>query len=163
MAPATREELAALASGVGVELGVAAGDYSVLLLQRGKLDLLYSIDRWSDHHDDREMQRARKRLAHFGERSRVIHANFSDAVGQFEDGTFDFLYIDGYAHTGQENGETLRQWWPKLKAGGIFAGHDYCRQYPLTVRAVDDFAREHGLSVHVTSEHEFPSWMAVKP
>lgn len=46
-------------------------------------------------------------------------------VDDFEDASLDFVYIDSvhdYAHVK----ETFERWWPKVKAGGIIAGHDYC-------------------------------------
>ena len=162
---ATRLDLAAaLARGVGVELGVAEGAFSEALLSGVPgLDRLYSIDRWSDPwHDDEEMLRARRRLARFGERSRVLRATFEEAARQFPDGAFDFIYVDGYAHTGQDGGATLRDWWPKLRAGGVFAGHDYCAAYPQTIAAVDAFARDRGLVINVTGEADYPSWWTVK-
>ena len=40
---------------------------------------------------------------------------FDDAIDLFEDQFFDFIYIDGFAHTGEEGGETLIKWYRKLK------------------------------------------------
>jgi hypothetical protein len=79
------------------------------------------------------------------------------------------IYIDGYAHTGQEGGQTLRDWWPKLAPGGVFAGHDYdLAAYPQTVCAVNDFILEmdrRGIRLHlqVIDEKPHPSWWIVKP
>lgn len=159
----TRDDLAARATGVGVELGVAAGAYSETLLERSGLSLLYSIDRWADHHDEAEMHAAEQRLSRFGSRSRIIRSTFADALSLFPDGWFDFIYIDGYAHTGQDNGKTLADWWTKLKRGGMFAGHDYCPQYQPTIDAVDRFIAAHGLCLHITDEADYPSWWCVKP
>lgn len=156
----TRDDLAARARGIGAELGVAGGDYSLSLLRYGTLDKLYSIDRWSDHHDEAEYRRAVRRLGAYGERSVIVRKTFADALTDFADEFFDFIYIDGYAHTGQDGGRTLRDWWPKLKPGGIFAGHDYDPQYPLTIKAVDEFAGMMSLKLRVTDEESCPSWFA---
>ncbi len=165
----TREDLADMIpdGGVAIELGVAKGDYSVALLERNPgIRILYSIDRWSDHHDDAEYRSAFRRLSAFGERSMVLRLTFEQAVHEFSDGVFDFIYVDGYAHTGQEGGRTLDDWWPKLKVGGIFAGHDYSARWPLTVKAVDAFVRERGLNLNVTDEVErgkiYRSWWVRK-
>ena len=56
----------------------------------------------------------------------------------FEDESVDFIYLDAYAHTGQENGRLIDLWWRKLNGGGLFAGHDYDPKWPQTVEAVDD-------------------------
>ena len=157
----TREELAGVFCGCGAELGVAAGSYSACILRNPAVTRLYSVDRWSDHHDAAEMRRACESLSAFGDRSVVLRSTFADAAAQFADGSLDFVYVDGYAHTGQDGGRTLRDWWPKLRVGGIFAGHDYCETYRPTMEAVDKFCQEHELPLHVTSE-ELPSWVTVK-
>ena len=72
-----------------------------------------------------------------------VHAGRSDAIlSQMQPeyaGYFDFIYIDAYAGSGQDNGKILNDWWPKLKSGGIFAGHDYDVKWPATIQAVDQF------------------------
>lgn len=159
----TRNDLANTFSGIGVELGVASGDYSAKILTNSSVFKLYSIDRWIDHHDDREYHRACDLLGRFGSMSEIIRDTFANAVNQFRDGYFNFIYIDGYAHTGQERGQTLRDWWPKLAGGGIFSGHDYDPHYQPTIEAVDEFASLNRLAITVTSEPHLPSWFCVKP
>jgi hypothetical protein len=165
--PSSRAELALLFSGHGVELGVAAGAFSVEILRNKGVRRLWSIDRWGDHHDRREYKRAAERLARTGRgRCVPLRMSFAEALPLFGDGSLNFVYIDGYAHTGQQNGRTLSDWWPKLAPGGIFAGHDYDARWPKTVAAVDAFAREHGLPpVQCCGENvdAFASWWMVKP
>jgi len=163
----TREILAHWFVGEGVELGVAAGVFSQAILDAGKCNKLWSIDRWSDHHNLREYRLAAMRLAWAGQgRCIPLRMSFAEAAPLFADRTLDFVYIDGYAHTGQEAGQTLEQWWPKLKPGGLFAGHDYHGRWPATVAAVNDFVTRHGLTLRVTHECPpagFPSWYCSKP
>jgi hypothetical protein len=160
----TRLDLALQFTGTGVELGVAGGAYSRQILECGNVQKLWSIDRWSDHHNLQEYRAAADLLSAVGgERSTVLRMTFAEAVALFADESLDFIYIDGYAHTGQESGQTLSQWWPKLKPGGIFAGHDYCRKYPATIQAVDTFAKRHALPIAVTTEESHPSWRISKP
>lgn len=47
----------------------------------------------------------------------------ADAVGRFEDNSLDFVYIDANHHKDYVL-QDLRLWWPKVKPGGILAGHD---------------------------------------
>jgi hypothetical protein len=166
MTPASRSELAKTFYGEGVELGVAAGAFSEIILKQGRIRQLWSIDRWSDHHGISEYFEASKRLSRAGQgRVLTLRSTFSEALPLFNDESLDFVYIDGYAHTGQEGGATLRDWWAKLKPGGIFSGHDYHPRWAATVKEVDRFAEAHSLQVSTTaaSGDEFPSWFLIKP
>lgn len=46
------------------------------------------------------------------------------AVAQFEDNSLDAVMIDG-AHDRENVAFDLRAWYPKVKSGGIIAGHDF--------------------------------------
>lgn len=79
----------------------------------------------------------------------------------FPDEFFDFIYIDAGHGLKQIHGD-LRNWWPKLKTGGIFAGHDYAHIFHFKViECVDDFVKQHGLGLHITDD-EVPTWITVK-
>lgn len=43
---------------------------------------------------------------------------------RFADGTFDFIYVDA-RHDRLGVLEDLQAWWPKLRRGGLMAGHYY--------------------------------------
>lgn len=154
----------ALALTRGVELGVAKGAFSEHLLSGSRGLHLTSIDKWDDErHGENEALEARERLAKFKDRSHVLRSTFTEAAKTFEDASLDFIYIDGYAHTGQEAGKTLAEWWPKLKPGGVFAGHDYHVRWAKTVNAVNRFALTHRLPIFLTAVDVYPSWYFFKP
>jgi len=161
----TRRELALyLFKGTGVELGVACGQFSAEILTWSRCRLLYSIDRWTEpHHGVDEYLRALNRLANYGRRSTVLRATFEEALVLFQPHSLDFVYVDGYAHTGQEGGKTLEDWWPKIKPGRVMAGHDYDPLFQPTIDAVDAFVARHGLELHLTEEEKLRSWWVVKP
>jgi len=153
--------------GIAAELGVAKGVFSDVILKLTKCSKLFSIDRWAGDrgHNSNEETQARTLLQQHGKRSEVVKASFHDIVNFYEDEYFDFIYIDGYAHTGQEQGLTLEEWWPKLKPGGIFAGHDYHRRWPTTVDAVNCFAGQYDKIINLTEEDGpglYPSWYFLK-
>lgn len=146
----------------GVELGVAQGSYSLVLL-KSELRKLYLIDKWDDHHDAAEMDEVCQTMESYGDRVTLVRGTFSEEVVKFPDGSFDFIYIDGYAHTGQDDGRTLEEWWPKLKQGGMYSGHDYDEaDWPLTKAAVDRFAKTVGRRILVTREDKWNSWYFFK-
>ncbi len=149
--------------GVGAELGVAKGNYSAAILRNPEVSILYSIDRWTDHHNMAEYMTALAALKTHGSRSLVIRASFNEVEPIIPNDHFRFIYIDGYAHTGQDGGKTLADWWPKLKPGGVFAGHDYSPRYQPTIDTVDAFVKAHGLELNLTTEDELPSWYVRKP
>jgi len=68
----------------------------------------------------------------------------------------------------------LWSWWPKVRRGGMFSGHDYTNRpfeegsgcYGVK-QAVDEFVVRHGLRLHVTGElsrypNGIPSWYVFK-
>lgn len=158
--------------GVGVELGVAEGVFSERVLNHSDLSFLYSIDMYAGDrgHDVAQYRRALMRLIPHRNRNAVIKMRFDEALPLFEDHYFDFIYVDGYAHTGQESGQTLKDWYPKLKPGGIFAGDDYSKDWPKVIQTVNKFAKDNNLELNIIdckepgsvwSEH--PTWWVRKP
>jgi len=155
---------------VGVELGVATGQFSHRLLANSAM-YFFSIDMWAGdrNHDVDQYKQALATLLPFKERSTVLRMRFDEAASLFPESYFDFIYIDGYAHTGEENGGTFRDWYPKLRPGGIFSGDDYHPKWPKVIAEVDAFCELHGLERHMhTFEPDnpwdgFPSWWVRKP
>ena len=94
---------------------------------------------------------------------------------RFEDGFFDFVYLDA-AHDYESVVDDLAAWWPKVKSGGILSGHDYFpdnrvwRGKEVGVwKAVNEFAEANNIEVcHMTTENEIepgrgcPSFFIVK-
>jgi len=154
------------------ELGVAKGSFSEEILRTHLNIILFSIDRWAGDrgHGEEEMNRVKQLLSSHNIRSHIWQLDFKEAAARFEPGTLDWVFIDGYAHNGQDGIETLRMWYPKVRPGGIFSGHDYdTERWPETTTVVDAFAREVGAEVNVTDEYggavwdNFPSWFWRKP
>jgi len=169
-----RDDIATLLveGGTGVELGVAAGDFSERILNRSKLGYLYSIDMWAGDrgHDMQQYREAIARLSPHRTRNTILRMRFDEALPLFSDHCLDFIYIDGYAHDGELDGVTFRDWYPKLKSGGFIAGDDYHPDWPLVMAAVDRFVAENGLELHVIQCSEtdswnskYPTWFAMKP
>jgi hypothetical protein len=160
--PMNRKRLASLFTGITVELGVAQGTFSKMILKNGSSSIHYAIDKWNDHHNEEEYLKARRELMAEGPCA-VLRNTFDEALAMFDDQSIDCIYIDGYAGSGQEGGKTLENWWPKLRVGGLFAGHDYHADWPKTVHVVDQFAAKHNFKFDVTTEEAgFPSWYGRK-
>jgi hypothetical protein len=96
--------------------------------------------------------------------------SFDQAAPLFAEHSLDFIYVDGFAHTGCEGGRTLADWYPKLRPGGIMAGDDYHREdWPLVVWAVHEAAAQLQVPIRVTDQvqdatyNRYPSWSFVRP
>ncbi len=153
---------------VGIELGVASGDYSAKIYQTGCFSRLYGVDMYADHHDVDEYCAA-LRLVGLDANYWLLRMRFDQALSLFEDGSFDFVYIDGYAHTGEDSGRTLFDWFAKVKVGGMIAGHDFHPDWPLVQKSVTTLAQLSGLNLMQTRKTEnpgpqddFPSWAILK-
>ena len=109
-----------------------------------------------------------------------------EAAQNFPDGYFDFVYIDAL-HTYKASKEDIEAWWPKLRAGGLFAGDDNADQaiewlYPRwfqrhfrwgVISSVNEFAAKHNLVLQIThsevkyvARREFlgiANWYVIKP
>jgi len=72
-----------------------------------------------------------------------VIVDFSEeAVKQFDDEYFDFVYIDA-DHSYEEVTKDMEMWYFKVRDGGMIAGHDYVNNENFTKDAVDDFVRRH--------------------
>jgi hypothetical protein len=172
-----RQELLELVrpGGIGIELGVAKGRFSALICRRGRLAHLYSVDMYAGRqaHNIEEYREAIRTLDPWRDRNTLLRMRFDEALPLFPDGFFDFVYVDGFAHTGEEEGRTIRDWFQKVAPGGIFAGHDYDPNWPKVVAQVDAFVADHpGLPLFTVGGeapdpedryNRFRSWFTVRP
>jgi hypothetical protein len=84
-----------------------------------------------------------------------------EAAPLFPDGSLDFVYLDGN-HQYEGITQDLALWWPKVRAPGILAGHDWASDWIHTVqRAVREWAPEHTDVVYLVSGDAW-SWYVIK-
>lgn len=152
------------ADNVGTELGVAEGIFSKRMIDSGKFTNIVGIDMYADYHDINQYKRALQKTGLFSN-YKLLRMRFEDALDLFEDEFFDFIYIDGYAHGGQDGGKTIFDWYNKLKVGGIIAGDDFHSDWPLVCDAVNELAEQLEEEIMVTELTEkdtlyccYPSW-----
>lgn len=78
---------------------------------------------------------------------------YSDACAeQFPDESVDLIFVDAdHSQAGVQ--KDLAAWAPKIKRGGVIAGHDYgSRRHPGVKRAVDDFFAGHPNPIELQSD-----------
>jgi len=171
----TRNEFGTLLNELGlvgraVEIGVDQAAFAEEVLKNWKGRLYFMVDAWKRYpeykdlieRDDALMEELYQRVLKKTKndlRIQVLRAFSVDAGRIFPPEFFDFVYIDA-DHTYKSVKEDIEVWWPRLKTGGIFAGHDY-REGMGVIQAVDEFVKEKGLNLNLTEE-DYASWWVVK-
>ena len=169
---------------VVAEIGVANGNFAAQILAQSNPKHLYLIDPWvhqadHDYQDDpnnvvekeavKRFEGVQSRFGNEIERGQIIiMREFSTVASQqFNNGFFDWIYVDAM-HTYQAVWDDLRNYWPKIKSGGILLGHDYAnnegsRQMKFgVVRAVNDFVDEVSCEFTALSLEPFPTYVLSK-
>ncbi len=160
-------------TGKGVEVGTLFGTYAneILRTWRGHL---YCVDPWVNqpretYHDganELDMNSVYAQAqAGVGRNPRctLLRMMSLNGAGKFEDGELDFFYDDGN-HAVDSVRADLAAWFPKVRIGGIFSGHDFFTRYDKdtnsdALTAVMEFAEAVGVRPHVTWDS---SWWFVK-
>jgi hypothetical protein len=126
----------------GVEVGALYGQSAAYL----GVELL---NQWSKHVGPR-LGKTRLDLVELSSAEGIIRSNLApvasvigaihspcssvDAAAKYEDGTLDFVMLDG-DHSLSGVRADIAAWWPKLKAGAILSGHDFAHYFPGVMRA----------------------------
>ena len=183
---------------IGVELGVQKGIFASQTLEKWKSVKSYHlIDLWKpqknykdiannmDH--DQNYRETLSRMKPFEKRGvqiKVCRNLTSVCVHEYPNEFFDYVYVDA-RHDFKGVYMDLNQWWPKLKPGGVFAGHDYVTQIEgpkqsgqdwtvnfdgtidetgtVVKGAVNKFVKEHQLVLWIGNGESWPSWAILKP
>lgn len=143
-------QLQSLGFKTGVELGVRRGDFSAAVLGVWPASRYVLVDAWmqlysrqyvTDRFDQNLRDTLHKRIVRGGCTETFEAAATASRCGtvvqlcrnwthvhvcaqQFSAGEFDFVYVDAL-HDYKGALRDISIWWPKLRPGGIMAGHDY--------------------------------------
>jgi len=123
---------------LAVEVGTHQGAYANRFLQQWEGKKLYCIDPWTipkgyekqakmlmgqGENRDRDFELAKRIATIHKPRMELIKDISENAVKRFEDNSLDFVYVDG-DHLLPAVTLDFKIWFPKVKPGGVFAGHD---------------------------------------
>ena len=165
-------------TGIGIEIGVKRGDFSSILLNNSSLSKIILLDNWKYNEDYMDIANVSQKMQDYyyklvcdrfkHEKRIIIMKDDAQTVyKEFEDEYFEFIYHDAnhcYLFVKQQ----LEAWYPKLRKGGIMAGHDYFNGNYKELgefgvkQAVDEFVEKYKLSLNLTSEEQGKSWWFLK-
>ena len=133
---------------VGCEIGVNRGGNSREILGRLDVVKLYLVDPYEEKEVGLSgLKTAVQNLQPNSHRIVWIFKKSQDVTfEEIPEDSLDFVYIDGNHHYHFVKTD-LEMYWPRVKTGGLFAGHDYCGTImsKQVSRAVNEFFDEKGL------------------
>ena len=137
---------------VFVEIGCLRGRSATFLAVEvnnlNKNIKIYCVDHWIDTEVYEEFK---ENIIPVQDYITLIKDKALNAAAQFKDDSLDFVFIDAgheYEHTKQ----LLHAWYPKMKKGGVFSGHDYTKNWPGVIKSVDEFSAKKLLTVKVSED-----------
>lgn len=150
----------------GAEIGVAAGEYSEILMKANPNLNLGGIDSYAPYKGYRDYVR----LGTFDSLEAQAHVRLDkypnyaflkmtslEAADKVPDGSLDFVYIDAN-HSEPYVSQDIAAWTSKVKKGGIVAGHDYARikgsngadsSNWAVIPAIHMYTKEHGYQLYI--------------
>lgn len=134
---------------IGLEIGVATGRNAESMAKTLNVKMLYLVDPYETYYDHENYittyhkmkDDARKLVDRTVQNYRFIYKKSEDAINEVPN-YLDFIYIDGN-HTYPFIKRDLENYYPKVREGGVFGGHDFSMHHIGVVRAVSEFVCLH--------------------
>ena len=180
-----------------IEVGVQKGLFAKKMLDNWHSCTEYKlVDLWgkeegyeepgahSSLEHEMNLGKTHRRVKGYEDKVEFFVMRSTEAAKFMKDSHFDFVYLDA-RHDYCAVAEDIEDYWPKVRPGGILAGHDFIdAQYaierlgesenwgicedgtkqPRAVRgAVEDFAKKEKIEYILSSKESFPSWFIQKP
>jgi hypothetical protein len=152
---------------IGAEIGVNKGDFSVFLFKNVPDLSMLCIDPWDCYYSKRIQRKqnraheaAKKQLAPWD--AKIVKKTSLDAVKYVPDESLDFIHIDG-DHRFDFCMTDHIFWAPKVKIGGIIAGHDYAHHHGFgVIEAINAYTRAHNIIDWYIVKGHMPTYFWVK-
>ena len=132
-----------------VEIGVCYGQSSVFMgveiINQKKNIKLNLVDSWDENFEkgmyDSFMNTILPIKQEMGDKLNIIRDLSVNASKRFNDNSLDAVFIDA-DHSYEAVKLDIQNWMPKVRKGGILAGHDYNSAWPGVIRAVNEIFPE---------------------
>ena len=162
---------------VGAEIGVHLGQSFLTLLQTcPNISKLYGVDPYGPYVDylkedgqsydpmvvdEKEIEYIKLVSYHnqkfSGHKDKIVFYEMDGnaASKKVKDKSLDFIFIDSYCSFEQAKND-IKVWYPKVKDGGIFAGHDW--NMPLVRLAVTKFRENENIKSRMSTYDDTWIW-----
>jgi hypothetical protein len=143
---------------VCIEVGTHKGRNAFNILENLNIKKIYLVDPYLNYGEflprspnmkkvgNKTFFEAKKRLRGFKDKIEFIKEFSDKAISRFKDNSIDFIYIDGN-HDYKFVKKDIELYYPKLKKGGIIAGHDI--DLKDVFRAVSEFCVKNKLECEI--------------
>lgn len=136
----------------GAELGVSHGRFTAYVCGVIRDATMIAVDLWqempasdavgSETYADRPHEAVYQNFVqhcetHLPGRVKILREDTAQAARHVEDGALDFVFIDA-DHTYEGCKRDIDAWFPKVRAGGLIAGHDYNEKWPGVMQIVNE-------------------------
>lgn len=131
---------------VVVEVGSYVGDSTRIFADN--FEQVIAIDPWKNFYDEKDQSSYKFPMSVIegqfeelvAEKGNIIKIKTTSLEGakQFSNDSIDMVYIDA-VHRYKEVVEDLHAWYPKVKHGGIVAGHDFQGKFPGCMQAINEY------------------------
>lgn len=139
---------------LGVYKGKSTAYMAVEIVNSGKQIHFTAVDHFkgSQEHGDLSAtlyNEAMRNLEPVKDTVEVLKMSSPEAASLFDDDYLAFVFIDA-SHDYDSVLADMYAWWPKVRAGGTFAGDDYQPSWPGVIQAVQRFAEAEGVDFYIT-------------
>lgn len=137
-----------------VEIGTELGYNALSMFQELSVKKMYLIDPYEDYKMDGGLQKigedqlkkAKKVLLTHKDKIAFIRKYSDKAIDDIPD-EVDAIYVDGN-HDEEYVTRDLKNYYNKVKKGGVFGGHDFSANYIGVCKAVIKFTEKNNLELH---------------
>lgn len=147
---------------VTAELGVAEGNFSQYILQNWKPSIHYLVDFWATltttgdgaFHQlwhNMNYHTMMWKIHNYEDKAKVLRGVTWQVAEKVPDNSCDLVYLDA-GHSYEDVKRDLKAWFPKVKPGGVIAGHDYVNPAYGVLEAVSEFCEKHAMRASVIPE-----------
>lgn len=145
------------------EVGVAEARFSEeMMCWPIYVEMLYLVDAWTtlpgtgdgafpQSWHDSNYQVCMGRMSKYKDRVTILRGFSARMASHVPDASLDLAYLDA-AHDYENFVADNLAWYPKVKHGGILAGHDFENPAYGVKRGAEEFAARHGLNLIVMPE-----------